>query len=103
VIVLPSGLSLTSVTRPAAGGVQPEFLPGCRCPRSAGAVQPDYDAPDQQLQDARLLGREELIPQAIEPLQGPDHLVLIDGLAIAVCCPPDAPDELGRAAASGSD
>ena len=54
------------------------------------------DARDQQLQDARLLGGEELIPQRIEPMQGLDHLSLVDRLATELRRPPDSHDDLGR-------
>ena len=33
------------------------------------AVRADIDALDQQLDDARLLGREQFVPERIEPLQ----------------------------------
>jgi hypothetical protein len=61
------------------------------------AVDPDDDARYQQLKDARLLGRKQLVPQRIEPLQGLDDLTLIDRLAVELRCPPDPHDDLGRA------
>ena len=36
----------------------------------------DVDALDQQLDDARLLGREQLVPERVEVLQGLPHLIL---------------------------
>ena len=40
------------------------------------AVRADVDALDEQLDDARLLGGEQLVPQRIEPLQRLAHLGL---------------------------
>ena len=44
------------------------------------------DPLEQQLQDARLLEREELVPKEIEPRQGLDDLMLVDRLAIELSC-----------------
>jgi hypothetical protein len=40
------------------------------------AVRPHIDTLDQQLRDPRLLGREELVPQRVELLQGARGVVL---------------------------
>ena len=41
-----------------------------------GAVRADIDPLDQQLDDPRLLGREQLVPERVEPLQRLAHLGL---------------------------
>ena len=57
---------------------------------------------DQQLQYARLLEREQLVPNGIEPLQGLDHLSLVDRLNIELSCSPRRTTISGIAAERGS-
>jgi hypothetical protein len=47
--------------------------------RVYGAVGRDVDPLDQKPQDARLLGRVELVPDRLESAEGLDHLALLDG------------------------
>ena len=61
------------------------------------AVDIDVDALDQQLDDARLLGREEFVPESIELDERVAHLGLADVAVVFARCRPGLHDHLGRA------
>ena len=58
-----------------------------------GAVGAHVDALHEQLHNAGLLGREQLVPQQIEPGQRLAHLGFVDALHRLTCCAPSADDD----------
>src|SRR5262245_17981990 len=65
--------------------------------RDAHAVELHVDAPNEQLDDTRLLGREELAPDRVDSLECPRYLALADWAVCRVRLAPSAHDDLGRA------
>jgi len=101
VMVLPSGLSLTSLkppSSPAPGGAVLDNAADAVDPQAdLQTVKPDNHPLDQQLEDARLLAWEELVPQRIEPLQRLDHLALFDLVVLKVGGAPRDPAQTLKA------
>ncbi|MEG9883493.1 MAG: hypothetical protein V6Z86_02530 [Hyphomicrobiales bacterium] len=58
------------------------------------AVAPNLDALDEELDDAGLLGREQLVPQRIQPFQGFPDLSLGQTIDLGSRRPPCADDHL---------
>src|SRR5205085_1507818 len=55
----------------------------------------DVDPLDQQLDDAGLFGREELIPERVEVFESVAHLGLGDFVDLQPCLPPSANNDFG--------
>jgi hypothetical protein len=61
--------------RPAARRVISDQIRQSLGPQpNVGAVEANVDPLHEQLHDARLIGREQLVPQRIEPVQGVANL-----------------------------
>ena len=60
------------------------------------AIDAEVDARDQQLDDARLLGREQLVPDRIQRIERLADVSLGQAVDLGSCCAPRGDDDLGR-------
>jgi hypothetical protein len=87
------------VMQPVSGPV-PEILEEAgepvRAQADLDAVLPNVHSLDDELDDARLLGREELLPERIEADQSLPDLAFRNTAVMLTSSPPGADDDLGR-------